>query len=72
MNWGNILERASWTAVQSFLGALTTTEVAQAIGQVDLDAMQALGLSALGAAVASLVSFFKTIAQERLKTLDRE
>lgn len=70
MNWGDILERASWTGVQSFLGALATTEVAGAIGEADLDTLQALALSAFGASVAALISFFKTVAQERLAKLD--
>lgn len=62
MNWSDIYERAAWTALQGFLGTLTAVSI------TDVD--RELLISAAAAAVAALLSFFKTVAQERIEQLD--
>lgn len=69
-DWNDVIERGLWTAVQAFVGAITTTELAQAVADIDISGMQAIALSGAGAGVAALVSFIKTVAQERLTRLD--
>ena len=69
MNWTNILERAGWTAVQGGLSAIPVAQVTAAISDVDISSMEQLALVGLGGAVASLLSFIKTVAQARLKEL---
>lgn len=61
MNWTDILERAAWTAVQGAIGAITVVPVV-----TDVDGWEALIVAAGTGAAASLVSFLKTLAQERL------
>lgn len=61
MDWGNIAERAVWTAVQAFFGALPPVIVLTG------PALRAVGLSAVAAAVAALISFGKNLSMERLK-----
>lgn len=70
MNWGNILERAGWTFVQGTLGSLTTVAVADALTSLNVESLTALGLAALGGGTAALLSFIKTVAQERLAHLN--
>jgi len=60
MNWKNILERAAWTFLQGFLGVFSVGVIS------DLDALKATGVAALGAGIAALLSFVKTVAQEKL------
>ena len=65
-NWHDIMERGLWTAVQAFAGSLTTATLAQTIAEVDISGLETIALSALGASVAAVLSFVKTIAQEKL------
>jgi hypothetical protein len=41
----------------------------EAIAEVDISALETFLFAGLGAAGSSLLSFFKTVAQERLKDL---
>ena len=61
-DWHDVVERAFWTAIQAFVGALSATTLIDVDGQVLL--------AALAAAFAALLSFLKTLALERLKMLD--
>ena len=61
MNWYDILERAGWTFVQGAIGAVTTVPLV-----TDVEGWEALAVAAATGGVASLVSFIKTLAQERL------
>lgn len=70
INWYDVLERAAWTAAQSFLGAISTVELARAVTSTDIQTLETLLLAGAGAAVAALASFLKTLAQERLNNLD--
>lgn len=65
MNWHDILERALWTALQGALAALPITELI-----TDVSGLKALGIAALTGAGAALLSFIKTLAQERLGLID--
>ena len=69
MNWRDITERAAWTAVQAGVASVPVSQVAAAISGGEIDALAQVGLAALGAASAALISFVKTLAQERLGVL---
>lgn len=56
MDWKNILERAAWTFVQAFTSSLA------AAAWLNIDALQAAAI----AGGSALLSFLKTLAQERL------
>lgn len=60
MNWSNVVERAVWTFVQGFLAVFTVSNIA------DVQALKAAGLAGVTGGVAALLSFIKTVAQERL------
>jgi len=62
LNWYDILERAGWTFVQSFLGAFPIAGIG-----TDLAAWKAAALSGLAAGVAALISFVKNVAKQRLE-----
>lgn len=64
MNWKNLIERAIWTAVQSF--------GATAIVDAYLGGDPEVGRALLVSVIAALFSGLKTIAQERLHYLERE
>jgi len=70
MNWNDIIERAGWTALQAGLSAIPVAQVATAITETDIDSLEQLALVGLGAAVGAIVSFIKTIAQERLGLIE--
>lgn len=70
MNWRNILERAGWTAFQTGVGSLTATQIADALFGVD-SAEQAVVI-AVTTAISTALSFFKTVATERLAQLEKE
>lgn len=70
MNWHDILERAAWTAVQAGVAAVPVAQVSAAIAGGEIDALAQLGLAALGAGSAALISFIKTLAQERLGAIE--
>lgn len=61
MNWRNVLERALWTAVQSFIGTISVAEL------FNVDDQWWVALAVTG--VSSALSFIKTVAQERLAAL---
>lgn len=63
MDWGNVVERALWTFVQGALANVVVANVA------DIDELKSVGLAALVGGVAALLSFIKTVAQERLRQL---
>lgn len=65
MNWYDILERAAWTFVQGALGAITVIPAVSDVG-----GWAALGAAALTGGVGALLSFLKTIAQEKLDVPD--
>lgn len=69
-NWHDILERGVWTAVQAFTGSIVATPIAATIAGLDVSSLEAIALSALGASVAAVLSFLKTLAQERLSVPD--
>ena len=58
MNWRDILTRAAWTFVRSFVGALAIDQA----GWANLDALQVAAL----AGVAAVLSLIKTIAAQQL------
>lgn len=64
MNWGNLLERAAWTAFQAF----TATAVWEAFTAGEPSARDALVIGV----IAAVFSGLKTIAQERLQHLEAE
>jgi phosphoribosylformimino-5-aminoimidazole carboxamide ribonucleotide (ProFAR) isomerase len=64
MNWKNILERAAWTFVQAFLAVFGVSAVS------DLEALKSAAVAGVAAGVAALLSFIKTVAQERLSGVD--
>lgn len=59
MNWRDVLERAGWTFLQTFLSVLLVSE----IGWLTADALKVAAIAGL-AAVLSLV---KTVAVQKLK-----
>jgi len=61
MNWNDILERAGWTFVQAFVGTFGAISLISDLSEIAgaADAAAAAGLSAV-------LSFVKTVAQERL------
>ncbi len=61
MNWKNIIERALWTFVQGFLGAL--------ILNVEMDKSAIIG--ALAAGLSALKTLVMEIAEARLKALEQ-
>lgn len=61
-NLANLVERAAWTAVQSFCALLS----ADGFGWLDAAPWQYIAT----AAVASVLSALKTLAQGRLQELD--
>ena len=60
-NWRDIVERAVWTFVQGALGAVTVVPIA-----TDLAGWEALGVAAATGGIGAVLSFLKTLAQERL------
>lgn len=60
-NWQDIIERAVWTAVQAAVSVVTVVPLI-----TDVAGWEAAGVAAASAAAASLLSFVKTLAQERL------
>lgn len=69
-NWHDIIERAAWTAVQAFAGAIPSAALIEAISEVDLSTLETLALAGFGAAGSALLSFVKTLAQEKLRFRD--
>lgn len=61
MNWQDVFERAGWTFVQGALGAVTAIPIV-----TDVEGWAAVGVAAVTGGISSLVSFVKTVAQERL------
>jgi len=64
-NWRDILERAAWTAVQAAVATVTTVPML-----TDVAGWEALGVAAATAGVGAVLSFVKTIAQERLGMIE--
>jgi hypothetical protein len=64
MNWTNILERAAWTLVEGFIIGIPAT-----LTLSDLPDLQAIMVGSLLAGALAVVSFIKTVAQERLEQL---
>lgn len=60
----NIIERFVWTFVQAAVGALSVVSVQAAILGVNLSALRAIGLTALGAGVAAVLSLAKNLTAE--------
>ena len=58
INWGNVLSRAVWTAVQAFVSVIAVANIASV--------QEAKGAATAGAvaAGAALLSFVKTFVQE--------
>lgn len=69
-NWQDILERAGWTVAQAFTGSLTAIPIAQLFTDLDISGGETALLAACGASVAALLSFVKTLAQERLGVIE--
>lgn len=65
MDWRDICERAVWTALQGGVGAITTVPLV-----TDVAGWEAVGIAAATAAVSSVLSFLKTLAQERLGVIE--
>ena len=65
MNWYDILERAGWTFVQGALGAATVVPVV-----TDIAGWEAFGVAAATGGISAVVSFLKTLAQERLSKFE--
>jgi hypothetical protein len=65
MNWLDVLERAGWTALQAAVATITMVPLL-----TDVAGWEGVAVAAATAAVAALVSFVKTLAQERLGVLE--
>lgn len=65
MNWKDIFERAAWTFVQGALGAITALPLL-----TDLQGWEAVGVAAASGGLGALLSFFKTLAQERMGLIE--
>lgn len=61
MNWLDVVERGIWTFVQGAIGTVAVVPVV-----TDIAAWEAVGVAALTGGISALISFVKTIAQERL------
>ena len=64
-DWRDVLERAGWTAVQAAVASVTAVPLL-----TDAAGWEALVVASATAGVAALVSFIKTVAQERLGVLE--
>lgn len=64
MDWFNILERAGWTAVQAAIASITAVPLV-----TDIEGWQTLSIVGISSGISALLSFIKTVAQERLETL---
>ena len=69
-NWRDVFERMAWTAAQAFVGAIPATLFIDAMLQGSMTNLQTVAASGIAAAGASVLSFVKTLAQERLAYLD--
>lgn len=65
MDWKDILERAAWTFVQAAIGTVTALPLF-----TDIDGWAAVGAAAGAAGLSAVLSFLKTVAQERLGRFD--
>jgi hypothetical protein len=63
----DVLVRAGRTAAQAFLGAIVTSGIllTAASGEISASAFQAVGISALFAAAAAIVSFLQNLLEEK-------
>jgi hypothetical protein len=61
-DWRDILERAAWTMIQSFLAALPPGFVL-----TDLSAWKMAAFAGITAGVAFLISVLKNMAKQRLE-----
>lgn len=64
MNLHNVLERFLWTFIQAAVGAISVAAVQASILGVDLSGARAIGLTALGAGVAAVLSLAKNLTAE--------
>ncbi len=62
----NLIERAIWTFIQSAVGAISVVAVQAAILGVNLTGLRAIGLTALAAGIASVLSLAKNLTAEGL------
>lgn len=67
MNWRNILSRAGWAALWAAISAAPIAEISLAVANADLPGLKRLGLSALAAGIAAVLSFIKTVAAEKME-----
>lgn len=61
-DWHDILERALWTAVQAFLGALPP-----GFTLTDFGVAKVAAIAGITAGVAFLISVLKNVAKQRLE-----
>lgn len=61
----NIWERVVWTAVQAFFGALPPVVLL-----TDLKELRAIGVSALVAVIAALISLGKNLSMLRMRQIE--
>lgn len=71
-DWKNVLSRAGWTAIQAFVGSIPTAAFIEAITEADLTTLETLAFAGIAAAGSSILSFIKTLSQERLAALSQK
>lgn len=57
----NVIERFVWTFVQAAIGSISVVAVTLAVTGADLGALRTIGLTALGAGVAGVLSLAKNL-----------
>lgn len=65
MDWYDIFERAGWTFIQGFLGAVTAIPLV-----TDINGWKAVAVAGATGGLSAVASFLKTLAQERLSRFD--
>jgi hypothetical protein len=60
----NIFERFLWTFIQAAVGAVSVAQATAAIAEINLSTMRVIGLTALGAGVAAVISLAKNLTSE--------
>jgi len=66
MSWNvkNIVERAVWTFAQSAVGSISVVAATAAVADADIGTLRTIGLTALGAGVAAILSLCKNLTAE--------
>lgn len=65
-SWQNILSRAGWAALWGFTGAIPVAQLTAAFADGSISTLQQLAAAGVGGGMGALLSFFKTLAQEKM------